>query len=132
VIPPFSGINPTVLASHTHPDYWSEPLSWKPSRWIVSDSTKSAETLSVPLQGTFYPWSDGPQVCLGVKFSQVEFVAVVACLLREKRFSIVPNVGESRDDTLKRVRNVTEDCDFQLLLRMKRPEEIRFCCSSAE
>jgi hypothetical protein len=71
-------------------------------------------------------------VCLGVKFSQVEFVAVVACLLREKQLSIVPNAGESRDCMVKRVRNVTEDCDFQLLLRMKHPEEIRLCCCAAE
>jgi hypothetical protein len=65
-------------------------------------------------------------VCLGVRFSQVEFVAVVACLLSEKRLVIVPKARESREDTIKRVR------DFQLLLRMKRPEEIRLCCSVAE
>jgi hypothetical protein len=98
----------------------------------VSDSNSSAEALLIPPEGTFYPWSDGPQVCLGVKFSQVEFVAVVACLLREKRLLLVPNARESRDDTVKRVRNVMEDCDFQLLLRMKRPEEIRLCCSDTE
>jgi hypothetical protein len=69
---------------------------------------------------------------LGVKFSQVEFVAVVACLLREKQLLIVPNAREPRDCTVERVQNVTEDCDFQLLLRMKHPEEIRLCCSAAE
>jgi hypothetical protein len=69
---------------------------------------------------------------LGVRFSQVEFVAVVACLLSEKRLVIVPKARESREDTIKRVRDVMEDCDFQLLLRMKRPEEIRLCCSVAE
>ncbi|KAH7408317.1 cytochrome P450 [Phaeosphaeria sp. MPI-PUGE-AT-0046c] len=132
VIPPFSGISPTVLASHTHPDYWPEPLSWKPSRWVVSDSTDTGETLSVPEHGKFYPWSEGPQNCLGVKFSQVEFVAVVACLLRNSRLSIVPNAGESPDDTLKRVRDVTEDCDFQMLLRMKHPEKIRLYCHAVE
>jgi hypothetical protein len=95
----------------------------------VSDSGGSAESLLVPPQGTFYPWSDGPQVCLGVRFSQVEFVAVVACLLSQKRLSVVPNAGESRENTLRRVRDVTEDCDFQLLLRMKHPEEIRLLCS---
>jgi hypothetical protein len=71
-------------------------------------------------------------VCLGVRFSQVEFVAVVACLLSEKRLVIVPKARESREDMIKRVRDVMEDCDFQLLLRMKRPEEIRLCCSVAE
>jgi hypothetical protein len=71
-------------------------------------------------------------VCLGVKFSQVEFVAVVACLLREKQLSIVPNAGESRDETMQRVREVTEDCDFQMLLRMKHPEKIRLSCTAAQ
>jgi hypothetical protein len=69
---------------------------------------------------------------LGVKFSQVEFVAVVACLLREKRLFVAPNASESSDDMARRVRNVTEDCDFQLLLRMKYPEKIRLRCSAAE
>lgn len=91
----------------------------------MSDSARSEEILSAPQQGTFYPWSDGPQVCLGAKFSQVEFVAVVACLLREKCLSIVPNAGESTQGTLNRVRSVIEDCDFQLLLRMKHPEKIK-------
>jgi cytochrome P450 len=130
VVPPLSGVSPSVLASHTHPDYWPEPLLWKPSRWVISDPDGSAESLSTPPQGTFYPWSDGPQVCLGVRFSQVEFVAVVACLLREKKLAVVPKAGESREDMVKRVRDVTEDCDFQLLLRMKRSEEIRLRCSA--
>jgi cytochrome P450 len=132
VIPALSGVSPSVLSSHTHPDYWPEPLSWKPSRWVVSGSIGSSGSLLVPSQGTFYPWSDGPQVCLGVKFSQVEFVAVVACLLREKQLSIVPNAGESRDETMQRVREVTKDCNFQMLLRMKHPEKIRLSCTAAQ
>jgi hypothetical protein len=62
----------------------------------------------------------------------VEFVAVVTCLLREKPLLIVSNAVESRNDTLKRVRRVTEDCDFQLLLRMEHPEDIGLMCSAAE
>jgi hypothetical protein len=62
----------------------------------------------------------------------VEFVAVVTCLLREKPLLIVSNAGESRNGTLKRVRRVTEDCDFQLLLSMKHPEDMGLMCSAAE
>ena len=50
----------------------------------------------------------------------------------KKRPSIVPTAGESRDDMLKRVRNVTEDCDFQLLSKMKHLEEIRLNCSAVD
>lgn len=96
----------------------------------MAETAGSGETLSAPRQGTFYPWSDGPQVCLGAKFSQVEFVAVVACLLREKRLSIVPNARESAEDIQQRVRSIMEDCDFQLLLRMKHSESIKIHCDA--
>lgn len=85
-----------------------------------------------PPRATFYPWSDGPQTCLGVKFSQVEFVAVVACLLHWNRLSVVSNGGESAGDIVNRVRSVTEDADFQMLLRMKHPEKIKLHYSAAE
>ncbi|ORY15935.1 cytochrome protein, partial [Clohesyomyces aquaticus] len=129
-IPPLSGIS---LATHTYPDYWMDPLPWNPFRWILVGSEGSGittETLVTPPRGTYYPWSDGPQICLGVKFSQVEFVAVVACLLRGNRLSVVPDGAESSEDIVNRVRSVTEDCNMQMLLRMKHPEKIRLRCRS--
>lgn len=92
----------------------------------------ATETLLVPPRGEFYPWSDGPQICLGVKFSQVEFVAVVACLLRRNRLSVAPNGGEGSRDIAKRVRCVTENSDMKMLLRMKHPEDITLRCGVVE
>lgn len=134
-IPPRSGINPSVLATHVHPDYWTDPLEWKPSRWIIPNSESSdiaSERLFEPPKGTFYPWSDGPQICLGVKFSQVEFVAVMAALLKETRLEVVREEGETNEDVVERVRGVTEDCDMQMLLRMKAPERVKLRCRRVE
>ncbi len=135
VIPPFSGVNTSVLASHTHPDHWADPLLWKPSRWITpAPDNEEMESEMRPPRGVFYPWSDGPQICLGVKFSQVEFVAVIACLLHSHRLSVVPDESKpkSGDQVTKRVLGVTEDCDLQILLRMKNPERIRLQCHTVE
>lgn len=33
VILPGVDTSPHLLAMHTHPDYWTDPLVWKPSRW---------------------------------------------------------------------------------------------------
>jgi hypothetical protein len=64
-----------------------------------------------------------------VRFSQVEFVAVLACLLREHRVSVVKQDNESDEAMTKRVTDVIEDCDFQMLLRMKHADDITVRCT---
>jgi cytochrome P450 len=70
---------PSLLAIHTHPKYWIDPLEWRPRRWIQrseSDKPSSAtlapsvevETLMVPQEGTYLPWSYGLQNCPGKRF----------------------------------------------------------------
>ena len=109
---------------------------WKPSRWITSSPSSeskmdqsprlSQETLFTPQQSTFFPWSDGPQNCPGAKFAQVEFVAVLACLLRDHRVGILRDGAvESSEGARKRALATVEDCDLELLLRMRDADQVR-------
>ena len=86
------------------------------------------EQLLDPAHGTYFPWSDGPQNCPGAKFAQVEFVAVVASLFREHRVRVVANVDESPEMVRKRTLATTEDCDLELLLRMRDASQARLIC----
>ncbi len=143
MIPPHTGISPSLLAVQTHPKYWSDPLLWQPSRWISPSPTEvpldanldlgtrlAQEMFVQPKQSTFFPWSDGPQNCPGEKFAQVEFVAVIACLLRDHRMSIVREPGESFTAARNRALATTEDCDMQLLLRMRHVDQVRLECKA--
>jgi cytochrome P450 len=133
----------SLLAVQAHPIYWDDPLTWRPSRWISSPISEfnrpqinvatllRQEEIITPAQGTYFPWSDGPQNCPGAKFAQVEFVAVLACLLRNHRLRILLETAESFEDGRKRVLAVTEDCDRQLLLRMRNAEKVRLTCEPA-
>lgn len=127
IIPPRTGVQPHIIATHTHPRYWSSPTAWHPSRWILSSTgSPVSEELYVPPRGTFFPWSDGPQNCLGVKFSQVEFVAVLTRLLWQHRLMIMKQgVPETDSEALARVWKVVNDCDAQMLLRMKASERVK-------
>ena len=129
---------PSLLAIQTHPSNWEDPLVWKPSRWISSTSSAASdnpqsgptgqvgqETLVTPAQSTFFPWSDGPQNCPGAKFAQVEFVAVLACLLQNHRVGVAREPGEDAEKAKKRALAATEDCDLQLLLRMRDADSVR-------
>ena len=140
VVPPQMGVMSSLLAVQTHPDYWPDPLLWKPSRWIsssppaapptsINNTTTTLaprqESLISPLQSTYFPWSDGPQNCPGAKFAQVEFVAVLACLLRDHRVGVVCEPGESPKQARERALATSEDCDMTLLLRMRDADKVK-------
>lgn len=136
VIPPNTGVMPSLLSVQTHPRYWKEPLVWKPSRWISSPAAPTSEiparlqreVVHTPAKCTYFPWSNGPQNCPGAKFSQVEFVAVLACLLRDHRVDAIQNPGESFEQTRKRILATAEDVDMEMLLRMKDADRVPLVC----
>lgn len=132
---------PSLLTAQTHPKYWPDPLLWQPSRWIspLTPSTAKVtgtnaitkvenEVFITAKQSTFFPWSDGPQNCPGEKFAQVEFVAVIACILQKHRISIIREPGESVAAAKSRALATTEDCDMELLLRMRNADRVRLEC----
>ncbi|KAF1957295.1 putative cytochrome P450 monooxygenase [Byssothecium circinans] len=127
VIPANTSTSPSIIAVHTHPQYWPDPLNWNPQRWMTIDDDQQ-ESLITPPRDTFFPWSDGGQNCPGLKFSQVEFVAVLALLMREHRLSIVREEGEIEEQARERVKRVINDCDMQLLLRMRDSDRVRLRC----
>lgn len=52
-------------------------------------------------------------------------MAVIAVLLRDHRVNVVPKAHESMDEAKKRALAVTQDCDLELLLRMKDAEQVQ-------
>ncbi|KAF1925641.1 cytochrome P450 [Didymella exigua CBS 183.55] len=131
VIPANVHVQPSLLALHMHPKYWVQPEKWNPQRWITrasGDSADQGEALVKPRRGTYFPWSEGPMNCPGRKFSEVEFTAVIACLMRTHRLSIVKELGESEQQSQQRTYKVVNDCDDQMLLKMRAPERVRLRC----
>lgn len=127
---------PSLLSMHTHPKYWNpDPLVWRPSRWILSSGNHSSnanlaallerEELFVPAKGIYFPWSDGVQNCPRKKFSQVEFVAVIACLLQAHRTRLFGTVTEDLEASRKRILAVCEDSEHRLLLRIRNKDSVR-------
>ncbi|KAL9109058.1 MAG: hypothetical protein Q9227_006298 [Pyrenula ochraceoflavens] len=125
-IPPGIEVFPVLLGIQTDSQYWGpEPYEWRPSRWIVHPGTVVDEELLVPRGGTFFPWSDGPQNCVGKKFSMVEGVAVLARLFHGHRLCLERDNGETEAQASKRARTCAHDVNYNLLLRMNHPERVR-------
>jgi cytochrome P450 len=131
LLPPKTMIVPSYSSLQTDPKYWgSDSLEWRPSRFISSPSLSSTSTQSLddeelitPRRGTFLAWSGGARDCVGKKFSQVEFVAVMSSLFRDWRVRPVLIDGETAEAARKRVLHQIEtDSAPVLLLQMLHPE----------
>ena len=71
------------------------------------------------------PWASGPRVCPGKKFAQIEFVAVVAWLFRRNRVRPKVEAGEKIEETFRTVKEIVDDSELYVTLKMKHPERIR-------
>ncbi|KND94617.1 Cytochrome P450 3A11 [Tolypocladium ophioglossoides CBS 100239] len=135
VIPPGTSTSPYLLAIQTHPKYWKDPYVWQPSRWIsnpaASPDAMADEDVVVPLKGTYFPWSDGPQNCPGKKFAEVEAVAVLARLFKTHRLLAKKYDGESDESARKRALACANDVDMEMLLRMVDAGRARLICTEA-
>lgn len=80
------------------------------------------ETFIEPEAGTFIPWADGPRECVGRKFSQVEFVAVLAKLFRHYRVRPVVENGEDEADGRRVLARMVDDSAISAItLQMLEP-----------
>ncbi|KAI4108318.1 MAG: hypothetical protein LQ339_002219 [Xanthoria mediterranea] len=133
VLPPSTSVNLNVQALHTDPKTWGpDSLSWRPSRWFTGSNrrtpsekeTESQTFISVP-KGSFIPWADGPRVCPGQKFAQVEFVAVIATLLGKYRVKPVLEAGQTEADGRKSLLEMVDDSAiFAITLQMNQPRKV--------
>ncbi|KAF5710523.1 cytochrome P450 monooxygenase 3A7 [Fusarium mundagurra] len=118
----FIGVN--LAGLHTSSASWGDnALQWLPSRWITADET--GEKLAAMPTGAFLPWAAGPRVCPGKKFSQVEFVAVMACLLKD--YTVEPDAeGDHLKEAASRaLMEEAKQSSFNFLLKVKHPEKIK-------
>ncbi|KAK8079208.1 cytochrome P450 monooxygenase [Apiospora phragmitis] len=130
-IPPGTDVFPMLLGIQTDPRYWPDPFTWKPSRWILRPERSTEiedEQLLVPQNGTFFPWSEGTQSCVGKKVSQIEGVAVLASLLVTHRIRVQTEPGETQKQVKKRVEDCCDDNNFDILLEINNPSKVGLEC----
>ncbi len=90
-------------ATHRNPKYWPAAIptakdgppypvsSFDPSRWLSKDKATSAFS---PMPGSYIPFSDGPRACMGKRFAQAQFCAVIAALFKD--YSVELAIDDSR------------------------------------
>ncbi|KAH8732658.1 cytochrome P450 [Phaeosphaeriaceae sp. PMI808] len=121
-LPPSTQLSLNSWASHVSHTYFPSPNVFRPQRWLSDTNT----VLHPTSESGFLAWGAGPRVCPGMKFSQVEFCAVLARLMSSVKVTLDDSVGKSREQEKKRLAGVLRDSIAEpLLLHVRRPGEVK-------
>lgn len=78
----------TLIASqwvmHRHLRYFDEPEVFNPERW-TDDLEKQLP------RGVYFPFGDGPRICIGKSFAQMEAVLILATIAQAFQLELVPD-----------------------------------------
>ncbi len=74
-IPGESAVVVSSYATHRHPKFWDDPLSFNPERF-TPDREKARHRYA------YFPFGGGPRACIGQYFSMLESVVVTAMLMQ--------------------------------------------------
>ncbi|KAI7260765.1 hypothetical protein D0864_09706 [Hortaea werneckii] len=99
-IPEDTVIGVPHYAIHHNPEYYPEPFTYKPERWIAgSNPSVSPESVAVA-SSAFCPFSVGPRGCIGKGMAYVEMTMTIAraVYLYDMRLASGHNVGEGSPD----------------------------------
>ncbi|KAL5001058.1 cytochrome P450 [Aspergillus recurvatus] len=132
-LPPKIRVNIDISAVHRAEEYWGPDAGiFSPRRWDkrnpdsflarnegmegLSGPGLESPSIHKPVRGAFVAFSDGERACVGRKFAQVEFVAVLAVLFREYRVSLGKVGTGSDEDARERVKRALEESSSPLTL----------------
>ncbi len=78
----------TLIASqwvmHRNPRYFTEPEAFNPERW-TDDLEKRLP------RGVYFPFGDGPRICIGKSFAQMEAVLILATIAQSFELVLIPD-----------------------------------------
>ncbi|KAF4179336.1 hypothetical protein CNMCM8060_003199 [Aspergillus lentulus] len=126
VVPRDCQVNISTIAMHTDPDVWgADSQAWRPDRWI---SHTSEMEFSTELSKYIFSWGDGPRMCPGHKFSQIEVLANLLRLLRDHRVEVVPRANQSHQAARSEIYSLIQGSTVGLTLKMPdhRPVKLRW------
>lgn len=77
-----------VYSIHNDPEYFPNPSSFDPDRF------ESADLKMLRDRGIFFPFGQGPRMCLGMRFSTLQIKAAIVEIVSHFEISVNPRTKE--------------------------------------
>ncbi len=74
----------TPYITHRDPTYWKDPEQFDPERF-------TPENIASRPKNVYYPFGEGPHVCIGNNFALMEMQLILIAALRRFKFTLDPN-----------------------------------------
>ena len=84
IIPKGTTVIGSQWAIHRNPRYFNEPEAFQPERW-ANDLEKQLP------RGVYFPFNDGPRVCIGKNFAIMEAILLLATISQQFQLNLVPD-----------------------------------------
>jgi hypothetical protein len=103
-------------------------MKWSPNKFISTPDgvakTIENEVVAPSTQQRYQAWASGMRVCPGIRFSQVELVAVLAVIFRNYTLQPQTRSGESLQQARERIFQTSLDIEHEgkILHEMRSPE----------
>src|SRR5262249_32258373 len=75
-------VNLNQFITQRHPDFWEEPDTFKPERFLASEAPGRHKF-------AYFPFGGGPRVCIGNTFALLEGPLVLATIVQRFRVELV-------------------------------------------
>ncbi len=108
-IPKGTTLTASQWVMHRHPRYFSEPEVFNPERW-ANDLEKQLP------RGVYFPFGDGPRICIGKSFAVMEAVLILAMIAQEFQLDLVP------DQTIELQPSITLRPKHGIQVVLKKPQ----------
>jgi cytochrome P450 len=70
-----------IYGLHHHPDYWEDPMSFKPERFAQDNDEKRNKF-------SFLPFGEGPRKCIGEPLARQEIRLIAAAIAQKYRLRV--------------------------------------------
>ncbi|CAO1411536.1 unnamed protein product [Diamesa serratosioi] len=93
---------------HYDPEYYSEPNKFSPERFDPENAKKYRE------QGVFFPFGDGPRICVGMRFATAQAKIAIATIVKNFEISVNPKTPEEFIIDPQAIVNTIKGCFLDL------------------
>jgi cytochrome P450 len=93
---------------HRHPDHWSNPLEFRPERWLNKEENDARHRFC------YLPFSAGTRNCIGQRFAQIEAKLILANIVRVFSIKLAPSLRG-------------EEISFTSFVTMKSKPAVKIC-----